>query len=388
MAGTDHLPPLATGRSAFVDLLRGAALVGICLVNLPFMALPLLGDAAPRLGVADAVGAAVGAATLHLKFFPIFSLLFGYGFAELLRRIAAGAMTPMAYLRRLLGLFALGAAHAVILFPGDILMVYAGFGAVLWWLRSCPDHRLNAIAAGAIALSMVTGALVALAAPVQPTAGWTPALDAVRAAHLGSWDALLGQRLVDLPIAAGAILLLQGPIILAMFCLGLRWGRHGLLDGPDPILDTVRRHRRWLIPVAVIGNGVFAIADWLPQEPRVVVYAVAPVAGLALAALIVAGLAWLARAGWWALVQDALRQAGRMSLSNYLAQSLVANALMMGWGFGLYGRFDRLDLLAIGLASAVAVIAASWLWSRRFRIGPCEWLLRAWSDLRRPGHRP
>jgi uncharacterized protein len=373
-------PGTARPRSDFVDILRGVALIGICVVNLPMIALPLMGDDTPVFGPADMVGSRINALLFEAKFFPIFSLLFGYGFAVLLARIEAGAMTVQAYRRRLFGLFLLGVLHALLLFSGDILITYAFMGMVLWRLRGAADRKLLRIA---LWTNLAVGgllALITLTLPMQPVMHWTPAMEATRAAFLGDFASVWNQRLSELPFVIAAVFLL-GPMVMGSFALGLVAGRRDLLNDPAALLALIRPHLRWLIPLAIVGNGLYAAEFWLPDALAALAMVLSPVAGLALATLYIAGIAALVRASPAFPGLFLLRQAGRMSLSNYLCQSLVANALFLGWGFGLYGQLDRLALIPVSLAIAGALILLSALWLQRFRIGPLEWLLRCWTDL-------
>jgi uncharacterized protein len=68
---------------------------------------------------------------------------------------------------------------------------------------------------------------------------------------------------------------------------------------------------------------------------------------------------------------------GRMTLSNYLMQTLICTTLFGGWGFGLYGRLDRLALLGVVASIWLVQLAFSPLWLRHFRFGPMEWLWRS-----------
>ena len=79
----------------------------------------------------------------------------------------------------------------------------------------------------------------------------------------------------------------------------------------------------------------------------------------------------------------ALSAAGRMSLTNYLLQSLIAGVLFHGYGFGLYDRLDHGGLILVSAAIFVVEILFSVLWLRYFQTGPVEWLLRSFSHLRR-----
>ena len=80
-------------RYRFLDLLRGVSILGILPVNIPYMGLPLLGDAAGVHTAADAWALHLTQAFGYLKFISIFSLLFGVGL-HLMRRRAEEAGRP------------------------------------------------------------------------------------------------------------------------------------------------------------------------------------------------------------------------------------------------------------------------------------------------------
>jgi uncharacterized protein len=68
-----------------------------------------------------------------------------------------------------------------------------------------------------------------------------------------------------------------------------------------------------------------------------------------------------------------------MSLTVYLAQSIVATTLAYGYGFGLFGDIGPLEGLALSVALWLALCFASLLWLRFARFGPFEWLLRSFT---------
>lgn len=67
---------------------------------------------------------------------------------------------------------------------------------------------------------------------------------------------------------------------------------------------------------------------------------------------------------------------GRMALTNYLTQSLVASTFFFGYGFGNWG-ISRVDQMLFVVVLAAVQIVFSHLWLSRFRYGPMEWLWRA-----------
>ena len=79
----------------------------------------------------------------------------------------------------------------------------------------------------------------------------------------------------------------------------------------------------------------------------------------------------------WRRRLQPMATAGRMPLTNYLMQSLIATTLFYGWGFGLWGKVgNALDLvLAIGIFFLVQVPLSKW-WLARHELGPMEWLWR------------
>jgi len=78
------------------------------------------------------------------KFYPLFSLLFGMGFAVMMQRAAdAGRPFVRLYLRRVLALLAIGLAHALLVWSGDILTTYALVALLLLlFFRNTPASRL------------------------------------------------------------------------------------------------------------------------------------------------------------------------------------------------------------------------------------------------------
>lgn len=84
-------------------------------------------------------------------------------------------------------------------------------------------------------------------------------------------------------------------------------------------------------------------------------------------------------------VVKALAPAGRMSLSNYLGQSVVLVIIFSGLGFGLAGQLSPVGVAGVVLALWVAQLGFSALWFSRFTRGPLEAPVRAWTYRRTAG---
>ena len=140
MSVSTSAPVAASERIEFLDVLRGVALFGILLVNLPFLGMPL-SEAAGGLSIWEGGGANAWAGALvralaENKFMTLFSTLFGIGLALQVDRAAARGVEPSSfYPRRLMVLAVFGALNGTLIFFGDILLPYAIAGAVLYLLR-------------------------------------------------------------------------------------------------------------------------------------------------------------------------------------------------------------------------------------------------------------
>ncbi|VXC64035.1 DUF418 domain-containing protein [Massilia sp. 9I] len=156
---TETQAPASTSRIDALDVLRGFALVGICLVNVEFFNRPVAQSGAgmpPGLQGLDWLVAWVVAYFFSGKFWTIFSLLFGMGFALMLERarLANRPFLP-AYLRRIGALLVFGLLHYCLLWSGDILISYA-IGALFLLLTLFTRGRwLLAAILGCMALSLL-----------------------------------------------------------------------------------------------------------------------------------------------------------------------------------------------------------------------------------------
>ena len=386
--------PIGSGeRAPALDALRGFALLGILLVNLRLFSAPL--------GLASGLGGdqpgwdrlATGAVTVLAegRFYPLFAYLLGYGFTVAHRRAGAlGQSYTGRHLRRSAGLALLGSLHAALLFSGDILTSYAVLGLALLAAVRWRDTRLLTVAALLFALgALVYGGLIAAANAVgDPAVTADLAGDAemyasadfgeVAALRLRTW----GLGLIYLPIT--------GLTIGAAMLLGHWSARRRLLEDPLAHTGLLRRLVVVGLPVGAAGGVVHAVA--LSQLSGAGAGAAAVltatgvvnhVAGGLLTGAYV-GIAGLYVAGRSSSAHSPLQAAGRLALSNYLAQSLVCSLVFYGYGLGLYGQWGPARVVSFGVALWAVQLALSAAYVRVFAFGPVEWLLRWVTYLRRP----
>ena len=372
-------------RERLPDQLRGLALLGIVLVNMPFLAISTSGF------TAESTSRPIDEATRFLvvafaqgKFYLLFSFLFGYSLTLLLRSTAADGLRR--YRRRLLALAALGLGHAVFFFVGDILFSYAILGVGLMWFvrRSDRAALIGAGVAYLVGVLVLTLLVVAEAtAPTTQAAGLSADIAATDDALRGGFVQAAAARVNALPIALTVQAFLNWSLAFAMFLLGLLAGRRRLLAHPE---GHRRLWRALLIVAAVVGLPCALVSATLfsgaGDDNLRLITGVA--VGFAGAPFLSAGYVALAALCTQSRVLSAMAPAGRMSLSGYLGESILMSAIFCGWGGGLLGDLSAAECAVIAVAVWVVLDVTAKLWLVRFRYGPFEWVLRAWSY----GHRP
>lgn len=378
-------------RLDLLDALRGFALLGVLLANLRDFSLHqfLLDTSAIQDGVAQRLMAAL----LDAKAATLFSLLFGVGFAMQMRARADAARR---YRRRLLLLLLIGLAHAWLLWWGDILRYYALLGLLLLPMARWSPRRL--------ALAGIVVALFAAPLLAPFAKAWLPAVtpharaaaEALAAfsgpdpgrAWVANLDYDLRMRLANWSLAG---------FVLGRLMVGAALGATTLFSHPH------ERRRAWLgILAAGLAVGMPATAFallrdqqilfndgwWASADARDAARVIRAAASLSLGLAYMAAFALLFLHGLPRKLLMVFVPAGRMALSNYLAQSLIGVALYYGAGAGFGPARELSPVLLLGLALFATQSAGSAWWLRRFHYGPCEWLWRSatcgsWQALRR-----
>ena len=377
-------------RERLPDELRAIALLGIVLVNAPFIAVGLDGFTDQNLtGPLDRATTFLSTALAEGKFYILFSFLFGYSANFIVRPGAADGRKR--WRRRIAGLALLGLAHAIFFFVGDILLAYAVLGLGLIPLFGRTDRTVLVTGGIVAGIGLLWLGLIALAASSDPEVvaqggGLVDSYD--RAMATGSFWEAAGARLETLPAVLVALGSVQWPLAFASFCVGLVAGRHRFLADPAGKLALFRR-------MALIGVGIGLplqlAATALMFGPDGPDGSAASFTGLAL----VVATAPILSAGYLgalALVSARLpgllaplRPAGRASLSIYIGESVVLAAIFCGWGLGLFGELGAFAVAVVAFGTWAALVVLLSLWLKRFRQGPLEAAMARWTGRSDPG---
>lgn len=377
----------AAERLASLDILRGLALLGMFVVHFHSR------STEPG-GIDDLLRTLIWR-LVESKSHGTFALLFGAGFAIQLRR-AESRNRPFTaiYLRRLAVLAVFGvAAHAF--FGFNVLLGYAVWGVPLLLIRTWPTRalivtaclsassiglyhlayqRYLALDRGPQAVEAVYRAASAAATAVNN--------DRQAAERQESFTILLAARLAHMAWFYRQPFFLMPGATLALFITGLLLVRHGVFENP-------LAHSRVLTFLAAFGLVSWLAANWLLDRwgPELL-FLVFHDQWLAFTHVSVA----LFLLACWPRLTNRLApvaNAGRMALTNYVAQIAVLDLLFSGYAIGL-GEIRPIAGFALALACFSLEVALSTLWLARFQFGPAEWVWRGLTygqmpPLRRPG---
>jgi uncharacterized protein len=370
------IPP--DDRVLAIDILRALALFGILMVNLltefrtsifqQFLPSDSLGSKTDRF-----LDTFVSYA-FDMKAFALFSLLFGVGMAIQYDQLASQELPFKWMRRRLLILLAFGLFHLLFIWNGDILTEYAVAGLLILPLIREDQATLALCSLGLFAFYV---AEPAFRLPIYWPDTETFARHVMAANHAYAeggfveiWSFSLSELNMILPLHEFIF-----ARTLALFLFGAWVWRSGLIRG-------WRTHRRDLLIggalataagvalTVAVDKEVFAS---MPVLRGSLSYLAPSVQALGYAALTIVAIS----APYLGAFLKLFAPMGRMSLTNYITQSIIFSCIFYGYGLGQFGRMHVTPAFVIGVSVYIVQLVGSDLWLRWFRFGPLEWLWRS-----------
>ena len=388
-------PPATRHRT--LDIVRGVAVIGILVINILSFALPEAARFDPTAvdaGLADRIVWAVGWVAFENKMRGLFSLLFGASLLVVADRArATGRPARAVQGPRLLVLLALGAAHGILIWDGDILVLYALVGVVALPFTRLDAEGLRRGAVTALAVAALMAATIGAGsyAMEREAAASPAAIEGPVAPHGATWTGEVRARAAAFPKDETIELVAFGPDTLGLMLLGMILIRSGLLTGGWERRRAVRL-ATWTGLAGAVPLSALVAWLWASGLPRpwltVGFFALSYPFNIALTVAWAAGLsAWASAASGW--LPRALEATGRMAFTNYIATSIVMTTIFYGYGGGLFGQVSRVGTLAFVALGAALMLGWSRPWLTRFSYGPLEWLWRSASRGRlQPMSRP
>ncbi|MCH5233355.1 MAG: DUF418 domain-containing protein [Muribaculaceae bacterium] len=382
-------------RHIILDALRGFALLGICLANYPEFSLytflqPETVEALPSYGI-DLVTKYFLYVFIDGKFYTIFSLLFGVGFSIILENNKRrGVNGTLVFYRRMFALLIIGFLHLMLVWSGDILMLYALVGMLLPLFYKRKDKTILIWASGFLILPVIIDFVCQFTSIYM-------------SAKLVEWEGLLADSygisdkgyafwLRDAQSYGDVFkFLVMGSVerlsefvdgnryfkVAGLFLLGFLVGRHRLYERLEECNERIRT-----LAYIFLGVGL----------PLSVLYAWSAVTGkpwglgahssLYFGSVYVTGFGYVMAFCTFYIsckngkVWKILAFPGRMALTDYIGQSFIGMWLFYGIGFGIgasVGLFIT-EMIALGVFWLEVVVSALWL--GMFRYGPLEWIWR------------
>ena len=417
-------PVAQSDRILIIDSLRGIALLGILMMNMPFFALPYPVPDNPVL--LNELGTINEKAWYFINWFlegsqrGLFSMLFGAGiilFITRLEKRVPGMMPAEYFLRRQLWLLVFGLVNAfVLLWPGDILFQYAVCGIIMFVFYRLPVKGLligavvclllmtarenrdlykykSVIKKGELVEKMDTtkvkwndqqkaefGAMVGMREKGD-TASQRKEMEKnlrdVRGSYAAVYDNLSD---VSVQIEMHYTYYMLWDVLLFMF-LGMAFYKSGVLTGQAPAKVY------WLL--FIVGFGVGLFLSYYRLQPMIDArfnrFLITKRSNFdfyelsrTFRSLGLFGLVMLLyKSGWFKWLFALVRPVGQMAFTNYLMQSFLCAVIFFGVGFGMFGKLQRYEIYYVVAAIWALEIIWSHIWLRYFRFGPLEWLWRS-----------
>jgi uncharacterized protein len=412
-------PVTAEERFASIDVVRGFALLGILVMNILSFGLPdavlFNPNTAGGFSGLNYVEWLVSSLFFDHKMMTTFSMLFGAGILIFADRAAARGRSPARLFYRRAGvLLVFGLLHAYLLWEGDILFTYALAGMVAYLFRKRSPTTLFVLAV-LTAVPPLVFERFSSAFFDQARAAYRR-VDAARASgqslsetDRGLAEAWSGMREMFEPtpemIARQITLHSQGSywqiareraqgaffIQAMLFPAFIGWDALGrMLIGMALMklgVFTAARSRRFYLLMTLLGYAIglalvgFGMYENLRHDFDVVHLFRGGTDYNEFGSLFVAfghigALLLIYKSGAFEAVMRRLAAVGRMAFSNYLMHTIICTTLFYGYGFGIYGKLDRVQLLGVVAAVWAFQLWLSPIWLKHFRFGPAEWLWR------------
>jgi uncharacterized protein len=389
-------PVPSAERIQTLDIVRGFALLGILIMNMPGFSASFFVEAdGSHLwpGALDQRAEQVRNMLFSGKFNSMFSLLFGIGFT-----IQLGRMLPrdpehgaILYMRRLLVLAAVALVHCL-LWTGDVLHIYVVLGFGLLLLRGVPNRAVVAMIVALICYPAISGTVRLLVMTPEHVAtlvkgaqaleasnnlayGYGTFLDSTRE-HVREWIFLYTN-----PWVLWGFLGFWVQMATTML-IGFLIGRNGWVNRIPELMPAVRRLQWSALALGVVCSLTFGIISQYARTPgpsalKILVAMAYVLSRLGMMGFYVLTIVRLAQHPAWQRRFQPIALTGRMPLTNYLLQTLAGTTLFYGWGFGLWGRVGPALQLALAFAIffVIQVPLSTW-WFRHFEYGPLEYLWR------------
>jgi len=380
-------PTTLKNRIHSIDILRGVAVLGIGLVNILGFNASFFDFGGFYNSLEDPAQAGFYHTFISLtadKFIFIFSFLFGYGVFFQYKKFDFDELKFTEFFRRRMMYLALfGVAHIIFLWAGDILLLYAIAGIFLFLFRKSSMQVL--ISLGAlfyffVSIWLLIGIWIPLPNALSSTCNECLS-NALEIYPTGNYWECFMLRMNEYFAFRNINLFYYLSKAIGIFFFGF-------LASKLNFHQVIARNLGWSFIVLLV-SGLVAALTWRYYEQ--VIFWIMPEGSRFMSAVYMAGyelmnllvactyiliIMILSSGSWTKYIMMPFSYAGRMSLTNYLFQSLVFSVIFYGWGFGLFGSQKPSSFVWYAVILFVFQVILSYIWLRYHKQGPLEALWR------------
>jgi uncharacterized protein len=418
-------PSVLSGRLDIVDIVRGIALLGILLLNIPYFSMePYQSEAWNQ----DTSSVNFWVHAVNMIFFEgkmraLFSMVFGAGILLFtMNKEQSGKSATGLFYKRMGWLVLFGLAHAhLLLWMGDILYFYGLIGMLAFLFRKMKPAYL-AIGVPLVAIiSFVSGTLFMQSIrakyldykEVQALVETGAEIGEKEEAALAAWKEVQKEMLPNKEEVKEKTLLIKGSYaqvaevvrkkafesqtkylifnvwdMLALMLLGMalyKWGFFTLQWSQAQYRKTI-----WIgygvgFPMVIfsfvynkvhfpnVESGLAFIkthsiiwVDLLYHFQRILIM----MAHVAVVML-------LYQKGYMQKLMGALKAVGQLAFTNYVMHSVICTLVFFGYGLNQYATWNYYQLYFLVFAVWAFQLIFSPLWLKYFLFGPLEWLWRS-----------
>lgn len=377
---------ISNNRIEIADVLRGFAVMGITLIHFieRFSLYSFPEETSNFMMFIDRIIWDSIFFTFSGKAYCIFALLFGFSFfIQDNSQKEKGKDFRGRFAWRLVLLFFIASINST-LFPGEILVLYALLGYVLIAVCRFSTRMVMTIAIVLLLQPFEWGQIIYALFNPEYT-GINAQLDApyweiVNVAQKeGSFFEMCKTAIWTGNIANMGWMLLHGRVTqtAGLFMIGMLIGRGKVFFYSE---KNIRLWIKVFIVAVVAFFPTYGLIATLPEfvsrdallAPSILI--LKSLSNLAFTGILFAGIILVYYLTKFKNVLHQLAPYGRMSLTNYLSQSLIGGFLFYNWGLGLYKYTGITVCFLMGIGIFLIQFFFCHWWLRSHRHGPLEWL--------------
>lgn len=377
---------ISNNRIEIADVLRGFAVMGITLIHFieRFSLYSFPEEASNFMMFTDRIIWDSIFFTFSGKAYCIFVLLFGFSFfIQDNSQKEKGKDFRGRFAWRLVLLFFIACINST-LFPGEILVLYALLGYVLIAVCRFSTRTVMAIAIVLLLQPFEWGQIIYALFNPEYT-GINAQLDApyweiVNVAQKeGSFFEMCKTAIWTGNIANMGWMLLHGRVTqtAGLFMIGMLIGRGRIFPYSE---KNIKLWIKVFIVAVIAFFPIYGLIATLPEfvsrdallVPSILI--LKSLSNLAFTGILFAGVILVYYLTKFKNVLHLLAPYGRMSLTNYLSQSLIGGFLFYNWGLGLYKYTGITVCFLMGIGIFLIQFFFCHWWLRSHRHGPLEWL--------------